>query len=181
MTRSDRKFAFGMCLLIVVIVMVISSPFILSGSSSSTMAVKVPVSQKSAFRTWLDDHAKSTPIYELNSWKEGDQKVILEGYNETGAACTAVGVITVDLKSDTSTDHASGNMPPSCMGAAQITKLAGFTSSVDLYINSLTAPTGFTECGQIDFAKTKGVYNYDTAERIDPLCGQYAMTVRWAK
>lgn len=81
--------------------------------------------------------------------------------------------------------RASGNMPSSCMGAAPIKKAPGFSSSLILYVNSLTARgPGVTQCGQIDFAKVDGASSLDTAKLICPLgsrCGQYAMTVRWAK
>ena len=80
--------------------------------------------------------------------------------------------------------HASVNMPPSSKGAAPIKKAPGFSSSVILYVNSLTARgPGVTQCGQIDFAKVDGASSLDTAKfcRLGSRCGQYAMTVRWAK
>jgi hypothetical protein len=80
---------------------------------------------------------------------------------------------------------ASGNMPSSCMGAAPIKKAPGFSSSVILYVNSLPAPgLGFTQSGQIDFAKVEGAYSLDAAKLTGPRgfrCGQYAMTVHRAK
>lgn len=81
--------------------------------------------------------------------------------------------------------HASVNTPSSSRGAAPIKKAPGFSSLVILYVNSLTARgPGVTQCGQIEFAKVDGASSLDTAKCICPLgsrCGQYAMTVRWAK
>ena len=55
-------------------------------------------------------------------------------------------------------------MPSSCMGAAPIKKAPGFSSSLILYVNSLTARgPGVTQCGQIDFAKVDGASSLDTA------------------
>jgi hypothetical protein len=191
MTSSAKKFAWAfamsMSILIVAMTLLFSALSIFKSGTSPTKTA-APISQQAALDKWLSGHdARNTQIFDLGSWKKGDENVTLQTYGAAGVPCTTFGTLSVDLKTGVPSTNGTGSAPfGSCLEVAPIEAIAGSLFSVDLAAYAPTAP-GFqivAQCGQIDFVKSVAGYIYETTALIAPrgsICGQYALTVRWAK
>jgi hypothetical protein len=191
MTSSNKKFAWGIAIsmsILIVAMTLLFSALSIFRSGTSPIKTAGPISQQEAFNKWLSDHdARNTQIFDIGSWKKGDENVTLEAYGATGIPCSTFGTLSVDLKTGVPSTSGTGSARArSCLEVAPIKATSGSLFSVDLAAYAPTAP-GFqiaAQCGQIDFVKSTAGFGYEVTELIAPpgsICSQYALTVRWAK